>query len=115
MRESDHGVIGTHLDHRCLFIYVNRDGVVLHLGGNTKIAEDLPRKNPRFKRSVLLSQNRSPRTDNSKWICGDCVSDDFERNGLFKWKVIEGLRLCLAIRRKIKEAQARQYKARCFH
>src|SRR5580700_5216016 len=59
MSKCDGRVIGPNLNQRGMLVHINRHWIVLHLGADAQIAENLPGKNPRFKGSVLPAENRT--------------------------------------------------------
>src|SRR5271156_1582307 len=56
MRESDGRVPRLNIDRSHLLIYVDGDGVILHLRGYAHMAQNFPGKNPGFEGPILLPQ-----------------------------------------------------------
>src|SRR4029077_3423289 len=108
VRKSDHRVIRPDFDKGALLVHVDRYRVILHVGMDAQIAEDLPRKNPRLERTVLCAQDRTSRTDNRKRIRRSYIPDNLQRDSLLKRKLVDdgwligGLALCSP--RKVEQA-----------
>jgi len=86
MGKCDGGVIGADLDESCLVVDIDRNGIILHVSSDAKIAENLPGKDPRFERTILVAKYGSAGTDDGKGMGGNGLADDLERDGVFERK-----------------------------